>query len=306
LTGFPAPTFTSPDTSSVKVTADGLVTARKIVTGLRIVADLAIPGNARHLDTLLVDVTNLASPPFVGNISIDPIPPDSAKLGIKTIAGNVMASVFGVGANAILEPAVAFEVPLIPRITDTAGTPITGLRVESWSLDSTVAVIDRRAGVVIRIRPGQVRLVAQAKAYGVGKVDTALYTVTGNAGVDVTIQRTPVGAVTLSSREVRIIPYGHVFWDNALNTSVEVTFDDPTNVLEPISSICSYLDGRSFVYGPAPHCDGGGNMVIPPVAAGLLGAIVGVRGRRFPVPGTYSYHVQGLTGQVIVTDFPIP
>src|SRR5881394_3956609 len=61
MTGLPAPMFKSRDTTKVRVTADGLLTAEATATGVEVIATLTA-GPITHADTARVQVTDLATP----------------------------------------------------------------------------------------------------------------------------------------------------------------------------------------------------------------------------------------------------
>src|SRR5881394_859856 len=71
MTGLPAPMYLSSDTTKVRVSADGMVTAVGTVIGVRVIATL-VAGPVSHVDTALIDVTNTATPPKLASLSIQP------------------------------------------------------------------------------------------------------------------------------------------------------------------------------------------------------------------------------------------
>ena len=79
MKGLPVPTFSllSPsDTNTVRVTADGMVTA--LQTGMtKILAELTVDG-VRRTDTAFIAVENPVPVPTLASVSIDPLLPDSA------------------------------------------------------------------------------------------------------------------------------------------------------------------------------------------------------------------------------------
>jgi hypothetical protein len=90
---------------------------------------------------------------------------------------------------------------------------------------------------------------------------------------------------------VTIRQNGYVFWSNLTPDSVDVTFDDATNV-QLIPQACA-----SPVFA-ANYCQAG-NISAFSSAGGFFQS---TRGRQFPVPGVYPYHSTrtGKTGRVVV------
>src|SRR5262249_16727058 len=58
MAGLPAPTFSSSDTTIVRVTPEGLVTAVQPGADVAVIAELTIPGPIRHADTVMINVTD--------------------------------------------------------------------------------------------------------------------------------------------------------------------------------------------------------------------------------------------------------
>jgi hypothetical protein len=174
---------------------------------------------------------------------------------------------------------------------------------------------------VIAIRPGQVRFVARATVYGVTRADTVVYRVTWPAAQAIDIvpgSALPTAPAVFAPSDVRLVPWGVVVWHNTIGgDSVDVTFEDPTNVGMPPAIICSewleYPDDETLQdFGPGPHC-GTGNVSVPglPLPDPVVGGsrlLWTTQVRQFPVPGIYRYHSTrtGATGRIIVTNDPDP
>jgi hypothetical protein len=109
--------------------------------------------------------------------------------------------------------------------------------------------------------------------------------------------------------EIRIPPYGIVFWSNYLADSVDVTFDGPVVMTPPPAGVCNgFIDLLILLGGPGPTC-GIGDALMPPHGLPipglefLGGTASTVQVRQFPEPGIYPFHSTrtGLTGTVVVT-----
>lgn len=275
LTGLPAPSFTSLDLDRAIVSADGLVRVLKTGTKVPVVATLAV-GNLRHADTVLINITSVATPPVLASLSIHPMAGDSAKTSAteyKTITA---------------------------RAKTPDSTAISGLAVYYTSLDPLVATIDRTTGFVRPARPGHVRFVATATAYGITKADTLPFVVgypTSGIIIQVTPQRNANGEVVngFDPAEITVGPGTIVLFSNQTTTPTDVTFDDPTNVAQDDRD-CALL---------ASLC-GTGNIDAWARDPNELGGISVLRARRFPVPGTYTYHstIFGTTAKIVVANEP--
>ena len=107
--------------------------------------------------------------------------------------------------------------------------------------------------------------------------------------------------------EIRIAPFGTVAWANYHGYSVDVTFDDPTNVTLPPDAICNTVSFLNFIVPPPAGytygCDGVGNFVLPPSLGGEASPAYTMRLRRFLMPGVYSYRSvrTGATGRIVVS-----
>ena len=77
MPGLPAPTYFSSDTTKIRVTADGLVTALETGNGLKVTATLT-DGLVTRTDETWINVTSLQAPPVLDTLSVQPLPPDSA------------------------------------------------------------------------------------------------------------------------------------------------------------------------------------------------------------------------------------
>jgi hypothetical protein len=291
--GLPAPSFSSSDTTTVWVTPDGLLQARKPGSGVKVVAEVVADGNVRHADTVMVNVTSSAPPPVLDVLSLEPVGDEAvwSMFSRGSTLGWPLLLIASRGAFIFL-PAV--------RVTalDAAGNPIPGLAIEYESLDPDIAYIDPASGVVNLIQPGEARVVARTTAYGVTAADTTLFTVTLPAVNGVGISPgLDGGPPTVTSRTVVVRPGGYVFWANQTPDSVRVTFDDPASA-ERIEELCTAFGG------PYPaYCESGD---ISQFSGQDFSVFSTTRGRRFTRPGRYAYHIEplGITGEVVVTETP--
>lgn len=289
MTGLPEAAFRSLDTAAVWVTTDGLLQARRPATGVQVIAEIVAEGNVRHADTAFVNVIADADPPKLATFSIKPQQPDDAVWAVLPR--------YGVVGQLLLEQIAGIRVwPVLTlRALDDNGDPVKGLEIEYWSLDPKIAEIDRRSGAVTKVHaPGEVGIVARTMAYGAHRADTAYFTVTLPFVHGIQINDWTDGKLVMTPSEVMIRPGGYVIWVNFSWTPVDITFDDPTNV-EGLAEVCAILGGA--------FCDGGD---IAPFDGSTNELMDAVRGRRFPVPGSYRFSssLTGLSGRVIVAEDP--
>lgn len=274
LSGLPVPTFASTDLERVQVDADGLVHALEAGSLVKVVATLA-HGNLVHTDTVLITVTNDASPQLLDSLSIHPVPPDSAKLAVTTTKL----------VNA--------------RFLKADGTQIPGMAVYYTSADPTIAKIDRTTGRITPIRLGTVDIVASATAYGITKADTVTYVIGYPAGMVLTVM-THVNAsgqvvASFDPSVVTIGTGGTILIPNTSGVAIDMTFDDPTNVAA-VRDQC--LPNLQYQCESGNIAAFGGDSI----------ALNNIRSRRFPVPGTYPFRstIFGTTGKIVVVDESAP
>jgi hypothetical protein len=277
LSGLPAPTFESLDLDRAQVSADGLVHAIKSGTQIPVVATLTVD-NLRHADTVLINVTDEATPPVLASLSIQPDSGDSAKTALDV---NRSVTTHTLAAD---------------------GSPISGLAVYYTTLGSDVATIDRATGFLFPVHPGHVTIVASATAYGVSRTDTLRYTI----GYSVQRELDVVAQVSASGQTVGgfnppvifVGPGARIIIVNQTNLATDLTFDDPTNVARD-EEFCvpPYIDAFPF------FCEDGNVEAFANDPNDPSGASI-FRFRRFPVPGTYRYHstIFGTTGTIVVVD----
>jgi len=285
ISGLPAPTFRSNDTTRVWVTEDGKLEARQAGSRIQIIAEILTEDNIRRADTAYVTVTTDPSPPKLATFSIQPESPAAA-------VWPLVANSSFLGATILRQAGIDYTAVLPLRILDENGDPIVGLQIELESLDPEVIGVNNIAGSITGpFSPGEARIVARTMAYGVEKADTATYKAT-LAAYHVVLHQLDLftNKVTFGPTDVIIRQNGYVFWANFVaGTPMDITFDDPTNVAD-MPEVCAAWGGSLC---------GSGN--IPAFESDMfsIGTLVG---RRFPVPGTYEYksELTGYRGRIIV------
>jgi len=297
MSGMPAPTFRSSDSTRVWVSPTGELEARSTGGGILIIAEMTSPENIYHADTAIVNVTALANPPQLTTFRID--------------RENVDPLAWGLLASNSVEPwfiLALFGVIPFPEVTvqalDQNGVPITGLSIDYRSLRPEVAVVDRVSGQVTSggfipipglLKPGKVEIVASTLSYGVAKADTAEFAVTYPAVQGVYVELGPDGVPRLSPDEVIVVKNGFVGWVNSITDAVEIVFDNPAQVGEA-TVVC-------MIFGP-DFCGGGD--IAPFTGTPILEGPETLRYRHFPTAGTYTFRVKGagidLPGRVVVIE----
>ena len=270
------PMYTSLDLDRAYVDSTGLVHAIGIGDQVMVVASLK-ENNILHADTLVMNITGEATPQTLATFTIHPDVGDSAKV------------------------AVGFIVTLTPRAADGNGTPINDVAAYFTSSDPTIATIDRTTGFLVPNRPGHVTIYATTTTYGVTKSDTLPYTF-GHSIVlplEIVSQTNASGQVVnvFSPSNAELGPGAIVIFYNATRLPTDVTFDDPTNVAQA-DSYCGFF----------PNLCGTGNIAAWVRDPNDDSGITGLRARRFPVPGTYTYHstIFGSTGTIVIADEHAP
>ena len=304
MTGLPAPTFRSSQPLRVRVSHDGRVEALQTGTGILVIAELAVEGNVRQVDTARITVTANAAPPVLASFELDPVPGDSAVWTLGPSLQTFLA-IFLLNAGIDVFPRLAVHA------FDAAGNAITDLLVDYRSLDPSVAVWNISGGGFVDVfRLGQARMVASTSAYGVVKADTVTFTVKLPLyqSVDLHSATRTAGALDPSG-ELKLRPGGWVLWRNLSGQPADVTFDDPTNVVAP-TRVCDAVETIfamqiERVYGGPFPCGAGSISAFNDVDVAFGNDnTVNFRIRQFPVPGVYTYRntVTGAIGRIVVTD----
>ncbi len=225
LSGLPAPTYRSSDTTRVFVTQDGLLQARRSASNVQVIAEIVAPGNIRQADTIFVNVRQTSvAPPVLDVLTLQPESPEDAVLGMVGFTGFLGIAQFlqAGGRNYVLQPRV--------RALDAAGAPISSLVFEYESLTPDVLSVSSRLGIQgwgNLLQPGEASVVVRTTAYGVTKVDTAHFTVTNPVIHGAIVEPGPAGEPIARPRTIVVRPGGYVFFTNNWTDSISVTFDDP-------------------------------------------------------------------------------
>jgi len=272
ITDLARPTYTSLDLDRVQVDSSGHVHVIGSGDGVLVVASLE-DHNVLHADTLVLNITDEASPPTMATFTIHPAPGDSAKVG-STSSATVTPRAYTAGGDSIPEISTYFT-----------------------TSDVTVATIDRSTGFLNPMQPGHLDVYATTTTYGVTKVDTLPYTIGYPVIVLIDIppkvQANGQSIPVFSPDSVVLGPGARVLFSNELGPATDVTFDDPTNVAQddqycPLAPVlCGSGNIAPFVYDPNDPT-----------------GVSGFRARDFPVPGTYTFHsaLFGSTGIIVIVD----
>ncbi len=277
-------TWVSADASKVSVSADGLLTARAPTAAVNIMVTRQI-GTVTHKDTIRVQVNTLTNPPVLTKFAIRPT--DSLKRAMSILP---------------------MTLPLVIR--DNNDAPIAGLPVVYSSSDSTIARFsikwNNSMGIPASLG-GPVLITASTYAYGVSMTDT--FTLEVGWWISLAIGQPAVAQMAvpgsppvfnLKASRQDIGPGGSVYWENSSGqrptdftgtllpfVSMDVLFDNPTDVLEAVGS----------------NASGAGNILNIP-GDSVLSVTNRRRYRRFAKPGEYRYTIQpfGFRGVVVVHD----
>jgi hypothetical protein len=287
MDGLGQATFTSLDTNTVTVTADGKLQARAPGNDVRVIAELRGGENVRQVDTAWVSVTDNPTPPHLATFSIHPVPPDSAVWFAEPFMAQLPAAFMQVFAGIPMFPQISL------RALDSAGNQLP-LSVKYTLSDSVLLpYFDTRTGYVGNIpeTSGQAQVTVTTYAYGETRADTLTVTIKPPLVQAVVLHGfNPDGSLSFMPTEVRIVPEGYVFFVNfSVTDSLGVTFDDPSKA-DVAPPMCNALG----------LCDSGD---IAPFGAADFGAFTGwLRARQFHESGTYSYHVgTRMSGRINVT-----
>ncbi len=276
-------TWTSKDSSRVRVSPTGFLTARGETQRVDVEVRATI-GRVTHVDTIVVRVTNDRNPPVLNVFSIHPS--DS----LKRAALNFFPYTFPVTA------------------LDTAGQSMIGFPIRWRSSDPTVAKFsDVSNGWLDVLAPGRkVLLFANTWVYGVVKQDS--FTLETGWQVSLPITATYMRQTRMSNGQVRLMPVigivdigpgGSVMFVNNTGfgpsnasgipalpgVAIDIIFDDPT-VARLFGSVV----------------EGGNIMGLP--SDTTLSQVARRQDRWFVVPGEHFFTIQpsGVRGSVIVHD----
>lgn len=260
-------TFQVLDIRRLNVDSSGLLRALGVGNHLKIVGKMTI-GNVTHFDTTVVNVVADVPTEAFARLSIQPIPPDSAKWSSNIQGGKALVPQF-IDRN---------HLPL----KATTGAYISGLVVKYWTADnSRISITDPYVGWLDVGRSGSATIYAETFAFGVASRDSVLYTI-GWPSDRIVWLREKRGITWLDPVEVTVRVGGFVFWftPQTNNNTVTIIFDDSTKVL------------------PGYIGEDGGN--IESILPGTLFTV----SRQFVEPGIYTYRDKAghFIGRVIVRD----
>lgn len=327
LAGLPAVQYTTTDARSVAVTSDGMLVAVSPTSfnPAQVIATMTA-GNLRHTDTVYVKVVDTPTPPVLGNLSIHPVPPDSAKRAANPFYVNPLGTLK-------IEAFLAHPFPV--RVSDTADNTLSGVLVFLESADTLTArfgfggtgrvvevfafpfIFNRPS--IVALRPGFVNLYASTTVFGVTKVDTLRYEV--GWPVAAMIQVNPFatrgpgnffteasgipGGLSIPGVQVKIGAGGVVAWmAKGVAEATDVVFDDPTNV-RGVEIAAPLLNTNWYPLWCTDYlitgCATGGDFVLPPTPS-VVADSESIAYRAFPVPGVYEFHnrLNGANGRIVV------
>jgi len=306
----------------VALTLDGLITAKQASAFVWVEAHVRIPGQTDHADTAAISIID-GTPPVLASMQWNPGPSDSTTLSMQENLGNMVFGEFSVPRFTLFNLNLYKPRPKIPIVVqDNFGNSVNGLQFEETALDPDIADLGAGRTTVVTTarvnpsgkRPGTARFEIRTAAYGAVLADTLTITYTWPVLQSITVVQGTGKSPRFEPAEIRLAPYGLVFWQSQIGDSVDVTFEDPVNVMAPaFTDVCDGLDNLPDNWGPGSHCVAG-NTMIPPIptaplgpdgdALFLQGATTKVQ--QFPVPGIYRYHSvrTGASGQIVVTTNP--
>lgn len=293
-----AVTFATND-SSVRVSANGLLTARAVRNNVQVVASVLYNG-VQIADTAIVNVTGLGAPPVFRRLLLQLMPGDSAKIAAPNLAagryGFPQRKTLQIGAlDALGNPIANSLVALRSSDVLQAGLSTFGGSDHAETTDNTVDVYipqSSRIGVSATIYGG-------ATVYGKSLQDSVKFVVTNQLMLIYTLRATPgtgtfgTGStnttfVLLPNTQQAIGVGGYVWWVNTTSDSLDIVFDDPT-VASPDN--VGYPSGAGNI-APFPGGD-----ILNAQDPGLY-----IRARRFLHAGMFHFHSirAGIEGVVIV------
>lgn len=286
-------TWTTSDSSSVRISPTGLLTALATTTGVTVTVYHTV-GNVTQIDSATINVTDTTTIPRLATIAVQP---ESLYFGVYPVYllyGDVGFTASALDAHGDTIPNVAF------RITSATPAVLAGYAQSATGLGP---------GWFQQLAAGHASILTEATVYGVRKVDTLQFTAGWWQNVVVQVlpqvpngNRTQLGF--FSPAEDTIAVGGTVAWVNLLSgQAADVVFDDSTAVQAVDSAM--YLGGFASVMDLVIPNQAGGNIpaFAPLDTGGLRGQdTLGVRARSFPVAGTYRYHsaLYGTSGVIRV------
>lgn len=253
--------YESLDSNMVSVTPDGKVQAKVVNSGTSILASMTI-GEVTYKDTIIVRVEANASPRTLSTLSIQPLPPDSAKTSVST---------------------AIFTLQRFLKITATDDLPMTGLLVHYKSLNPIANNVNRSTGMfgplAVLKSVGPVTFVASTYAFGVAKADTLYfqmgYPININTYFQIRASVDSIGKETYLSGGTTIGVGGVVIFRNNTDRNVYLEFEDTTDIEIAVAVVPNESINRVLGHGQDATLDG----------------TYSAR-RRFTKPGTYRFRDQ--------------
>ncbi len=271
--------FESLDSNAVSVTPTGLIRGKTVTGGISVIARLTI-GRVTYSDTAIVKVVENSAPKQLQSISIQPTPPDSAKISTTTFP---------------------FTVQRFLKRTAVDNTQMSEILMYYRSENPLALGVDRKTGTVanplINRRLGKVKIIASAYAYGISRADTLDLTIgypllskmffrlrAKADGTGVEVYADMGNPVTIGVGGVVSFNAG------ALSDTVYVIFDDTTHI---------EISSRRGDAGESISTSLIGNVVTreDPIYLGIIS-------RRFTAPGEYVFRdtKHHIVGRIHVID----
>jgi len=312
-------TFTSSDSSSVQVTATGVLIAKKPEAGVTITASRTI-GNLTLRDSAAVNVNNVSTIPRVMTLTLQPSQGDSLNHSISdtfwlTYQFQLYATVLDANGDSIPNVAVAITVP-----------------------DTTVLNYKSKLNITLVHQPGHTMAYAEATVYGVTRTDSAQIIIGWPLSSTVSVYPlTPKGHTTpigyFDPGDITVGTGAIVAWENWLTGQpIDVVFDNPAQAMSVDSAAFifpNFQNNIDLTYHPTTciGCLSTPQLIIPQEGGGNIPAFVQDsvcigdtfsdadgyecengqpywigHARQFPTVGTYPYHsaLYGTTGVITV------
>jgi hypothetical protein len=224
-------------------------------------------------------VTSVTVPPVIDSLSIQPIGSDSATWAVRDVVGRLA------------------DKRITARAKDTDNNTLGGLVVYYTSSDTTVATINPMTGALRGVSTGEATIYATTTAYGVTKTDSVRYVIGPPIYGEVSVTSPPYA---FGPSVDTISTGGVVKWKNGTTGSLDIVFDDPTNVLvDPLCTLnCAAGNIEPFLATDSVESCG--------KLSCSWSSVPAERTRKFQVAGVYPYHstVTQQTGQVVVISTP--
>lgn len=282
------------DTVRLRISSTGLVTARNVSTPNSpvLVNVIAYKDGVATADQALIQVVTTAFPN--ATLSIQPIPPDSAKQTIQS-SKRIIPVIKNVAGQSVSSPVIRYEYGpgdsvrmgcYVPSYQATATLSANQLKLTPCG--SLFLTKSSGTNTILPFQTGTAWVHANIRVFGVTLRDSVLYTLTNPYTGSVKIGANDLGISDKSTYRAVIAPGGTITFSNsiasALGASVSWTFDNPA-AATAASSIPTY---------------GGSTGNIPPITT-----TQGSTTRRFMTAGTYNWTatisggIPPFTGQTI-------